>query len=144
MRKEWNWFLTVATVVVRNANVAIVAPEVGSCGVCVRRESGDRRSVLCWCVWQECGFGRREDVFTFNAIYTCFTFSAICKDNAAINCLLLNTGGSFPWTLTGHATKVLESKYVISFCKLLSHQLSVFSKFLPYFLPESSVSVPLF
>jgi hypothetical protein len=40
-------------------------------GVCVWRESVVRRSVLCWCVWQESGFSRREDVFTFNLL---------CKD----------------------------------------------------------------
>jgi hypothetical protein len=30
---------------------------------------GVRRSVLCRCVWQESGFSRREDVFTFNLSY---------------------------------------------------------------------------
>jgi hypothetical protein len=35
----------------------------------VWRESGVRRSVLCWCVRQEFGFSRREDIFTFNLIY---------------------------------------------------------------------------
>jgi hypothetical protein len=29
-------------------------------GVCVRREFGVRRSVSCWCVWQETGFSRSE------------------------------------------------------------------------------------
>jgi hypothetical protein len=32
----------------------------------VWRESGVRLSVLSWCVWQERGFSRREDVITFN------------------------------------------------------------------------------
>jgi hypothetical protein len=32
-------------------------------------ESGVRRWVLCWCVWQESGFSRREDVFTLNLVY---------------------------------------------------------------------------
>jgi hypothetical protein len=45
-------------VVARIANEAMV----GSGGVCVWWESGIRRSVLCWCVWQECDFSRREDV----------------------------------------------------------------------------------
>jgi phosphotransferase system IIB component len=36
-------FLTVATLVGRNANKAMVAPMVGSGGVCVWRESGFRR-----------------------------------------------------------------------------------------------------
>jgi hypothetical protein len=31
-------------------------------------ESGVRRSVLCRCVWQECGFCHREDVFTFKCV----------------------------------------------------------------------------
>jgi hypothetical protein len=39
--------LTVATLVARNANEAMVALMVGSGGVCVWRESGVRRSVLC-------------------------------------------------------------------------------------------------
>jgi hypothetical protein len=38
-------------------------------GVCVWRESGVRRSVLCWRVWQESGFSRSEDVFRFNLVY---------------------------------------------------------------------------
>jgi hypothetical protein len=53
-------------------------------------ESGVRRSVLCWCVWQESGFSSREDIFTFNLLFKTFykfcTFNAICKDNA-INCI---------------------------------------------------------
>jgi hypothetical protein len=44
---------------------AMVAPVVGSTGVCVWRESGVRRLVSCLCVWQEFGFSRHEDVFTF-------------------------------------------------------------------------------
>jgi hypothetical protein len=52
-------------------------------------ESGVRRLVLCWRVWQECGFSRSEDVFTFNLVLKTFyklcTFDAICKDNAAVN-----------------------------------------------------------
>jgi hypothetical protein len=59
----------VATLVARNADEAVAAPVVGSGGVCVWRESEVRRSVLCWCVWQESGFGRLEDVFTFNLLY---------------------------------------------------------------------------
>jgi hypothetical protein len=43
--------------------------------------SGVRRSVLCWCVWQESGFSRREDVLTFNFLFEKFykfcTFNAI-------------------------------------------------------------------
>jgi hypothetical protein len=42
---------------------------VGSGVVCVWREFGVRQSVLCWCVWQESDFSRREDVFTVNLQY---------------------------------------------------------------------------
>jgi hypothetical protein len=53
-----------------------------------RRESGVRRLVFCWCVWQESGFSRREDVFILNLLHkeilVC-TFNAICKVNAATN-----------------------------------------------------------
>jgi hypothetical protein len=59
----------VATLVGRNADEAIVALVVGSGGVCVPRESGVRWSVLCWYVWQESGFSRREDIFAFNLVY---------------------------------------------------------------------------
>jgi hypothetical protein len=38
-------------------------------GVCVWRESGVRRSVLCWSVWLESGFRSCEVVFTFNVLY---------------------------------------------------------------------------
>jgi hypothetical protein len=31
--------------------------------------SGDRRSVLCWCVWQKSGFSRHEYIFIFNSVY---------------------------------------------------------------------------
>jgi hypothetical protein len=66
--ENWNYFLTMATAVVRNAKEAMVAPMVGSGGVCVWRESGVRRSVLCCAFGKESGFSRREDVFTFNLI----------------------------------------------------------------------------
>jgi hypothetical protein len=47
-------------VVARNANEAMAAPTAGSGGVW--------RTVLFWCVWQESGFGRHEDVFVFNVV----------------------------------------------------------------------------
>jgi hypothetical protein len=75
-----------ATLVVRNANEALVAPTVGSGGVYVWRESGVRRSVLCLCIWQESGFSRREDAFTFNLVkefYKPCSFNATCKDDTA-------------------------------------------------------------
>jgi hypothetical protein len=56
-----NQVLTVATLVVRNTNEAMVAPA---------RESRVRQSVLGRCIWQKCGFIRREDVFTYNLLYT--------------------------------------------------------------------------
>jgi hypothetical protein len=72
---------------------------VGSGGVFVRRESGVRQSVLCWCVWQESGFSRHEYVFTINLLkkfYKCYTFSVICRDNAVINFIILQRRkGSF-------------------------------------------------
>jgi hypothetical protein len=55
----------VTTVVARNAHEAMVAPMVESGGVWTWWESGVRLSVLCWCVWQESGFSRREDVSTY-------------------------------------------------------------------------------
>jgi hypothetical protein len=58
----------VGTLAARNANEAIVAPVVGSGG---SLKSVVRRSVLCWFVWQESGFSRREDVGTFDLL---------CKD----------------------------------------------------------------
>jgi hypothetical protein len=44
------------------------------CGKKLKLSYGDayggvRRSVLCWCVWQESGFSRREDVFTFDLVH---------------------------------------------------------------------------
>jgi hypothetical protein len=41
-----NLILTVTTLVARNKNVTTVAHMVGSDGVCVWRESGDKRLVL--------------------------------------------------------------------------------------------------
>jgi hypothetical protein len=58
----------VATLVVINANEAMVAPVVERGGVCVWWGSGVWRPVLCWCVWQESGFSCREGVFTFNLL----------------------------------------------------------------------------
>jgi hypothetical protein len=48
-----------------------VEPMVGSGGLCIWGElvSGFALSVLCSCVWQEFGFSRREEVFTFNFAY---------------------------------------------------------------------------
>jgi hypothetical protein len=42
---------------------------VGSEGVWVWRESGVRRSVLCWCICHESSFNRREDVFIIDLFF---------------------------------------------------------------------------
>jgi hypothetical protein len=55
-------------VVTRNVTEAMVAP-MGVSGICVWREPGVRRSVLCCCVWQESGLSRRENIFKFNLVY---------------------------------------------------------------------------
>jgi hypothetical protein len=57
--------LTVAALVTRNASGAVLAPMAQS-SFGGNLESAVRRSVLCWCVWQESGFSRHEDVFRFN------------------------------------------------------------------------------
>jgi hypothetical protein len=59
-QKNLNEVLTVTTLVTNNANEAEVAPGLA--------ESGVTQSVLCWCVWQEFSFSRREYVFTFNLV----------------------------------------------------------------------------
>jgi hypothetical protein len=42
-------------------------------------------------------------IYLKKKFYKCCTFSAICKDNDAINCITVqNKKGSFPSTLTGH------------------------------------------
>jgi hypothetical protein len=99
------------TLVGRNADEAMVMPMVRSGGICVWRESGVRGSVLCWCVWDESGFSRREDVFKFNLVekefYKLCTLNAILKDNAAINCITVqHKKCSFPSNLTGNTTLV--------------------------------------
>jgi hypothetical protein len=52
MRGKLKLVLTVATLLARHTNEAIVAPVVGSGGA-----------------WQESGFSRREDVSKFNLVY---------------------------------------------------------------------------
>jgi hypothetical protein len=80
--KHWNKVLTVATLVVRNAKEVMGAPmvESGPGGVFIGRECGVRWSVLCWYMWQESGFSRREYVFTFEKFYKFYTFNAIFTD----------------------------------------------------------------
>jgi hypothetical protein len=65
---------------------------------------------------QESGFSSRENVFTFYLLHTeifrkLCAFSAICKDNAAINCTTVqHKRGAFPSTLTGHTLGQLTNK----------------------------------
>jgi hypothetical protein len=91
--------VTVATLVTRNANETTVAHMVGS---------EVRRSVLCWCAWQELDFSRRENVHTLNLLHKCCTYNTICKTNAAINCTAVQrNNGSCAYTLAGHTTQLL-------------------------------------
>jgi hypothetical protein len=72
---------------------------------------------VCWrsCV---CAFGRSlasvalkmfsHVIYFVKKCYKCCTLNAICKDNAAINCVNVQQNkGPFPSTLTGHTTLVL-------------------------------------
>jgi hypothetical protein len=72
----------VATLASINADEPIVAPVVGSGGVCLWQQSGVTWSVLCWHILQGFGFIRRS-----HALYIerC-NLNAICKDNL-INCI---------------------------------------------------------
>lgn len=45
-----------------------MAPMVGSEEVCVWRESGVSRWVLCWCAHQPSDVSRREDISTCNFV----------------------------------------------------------------------------
>jgi hypothetical protein len=87
--------------------VTVVAPMVVSGGVCLWPKSGVRRSVLFWCVLQEFGFSRREDVFTLidfiKKFYKCSIFSATCKGNPAINYITVqHKAVLYPPTPTRH------------------------------------------
>jgi hypothetical protein len=46
-----------------------MAPVVVSGVIRAWWESGVRRSDLCWSVWQDCDFSRREDAFTVSLVY---------------------------------------------------------------------------
>jgi hypothetical protein len=100
-----------------------VKPMVDPERVCIWRESGVRRLVLCWCVWQEFSFSSSVDfshththththIYIYRYIYIyyrLYTFNAICKDNAAMNCrLLLFIQKTFiPSTMRGNVTLVI-------------------------------------
>jgi hypothetical protein len=83
----------VATLVARNLNEAVVAPVVGSGG---SLESGGR-----FCVG---AFGRNlasvvlkmfsHLIYFIKNFYKLCTFSAICKHNAAINCITVEHNGA--------------------------------------------------
>jgi hypothetical protein len=45
--------------------------------------------------------------FFMDTFYKLFTFSAICKDNSAINCSLKTKEGSFQSIVTSHATAAI-------------------------------------
>jgi hypothetical protein len=68
--------MTVATLIARNGNEAVVAPTVGS---------GEAS------VWLESGFSRRKNVsyliYFIKKCYKLCTLSSVCKDNAATNCI---------------------------------------------------------
>jgi hypothetical protein len=79
------------------------------------QETGNRRSVLCHCVWQEPGIIRREHVFTFNLVsvdfYDFCAFRAICEDDMSLaymeqykhwSCRRQSTG-PFMGVMTAHA-----------------------------------------
>jgi hypothetical protein len=68
-------------------------------------KSGIRRSVLCWCVWQESSFSHREYVCTFylrrKTIANFFTFNSICKDKTAIKCITVQHKTFAPFKFDG-------------------------------------------
>jgi hypothetical protein len=94
-----------ATLVARNANVAIVLPWWGL----TESEVWEFGGRFCVCRnWQDSGFSRHEDVLTFNLLFKTFyklcTFNVTFKDNAPINCfavyqkkkfILVNYDGSY-------------------------------------------------
>jgi hypothetical protein len=61
------------TLVARNVKVAmvmvVVVLMVLSGGVCIWRQSGVRRSILCWFVWLEPRLNRLGHVFAFNLLH---------------------------------------------------------------------------
>jgi hypothetical protein len=69
----------------------------GSDEICVWWESGGRRSVSCWCGRQASCFSRCEDVFKLNLVkkYKLCSLNAMCKDNAAINCITVQHRNKF-------------------------------------------------
>jgi hypothetical protein len=85
-----------ATLVGRNANESLVAPIVGSGGVCF---------------WWESGFISREHVFTFNLVFKEFykcNLNTTCKEIAAIICItVLYKMGFFPVNFDGSYVRLV-------------------------------------
>jgi hypothetical protein len=52
-------------------------------------ESGFRRSVLCWCDWQEDVKMFSHLIYIIKKSYKRRTFNATCKDNAALNSITI-------------------------------------------------------
>jgi hypothetical protein len=80
----------VATLVARNARECMVVP------VAVSSVS---QSMLFWCVLQESGLSRHEEVLTFNLVYkdlyNLYTFSPIYIANAAADSITIQYKVSF-------------------------------------------------
>jgi hypothetical protein len=88
----------------KNASEAMVGSAFGG-----SLASGVKRSVLCWCAWQESGVSCREDfshlIYFIRKFYKCYNFNAICTDNATINCIAVQHKETFILVpLTGHIT----------------------------------------
>jgi hypothetical protein len=104
----------VATLGARNANEAVVNPTVGSGAVCIWREPGVWKSGGRFCVG---AFGRnlasvavKMFPHLIRFIRKFYTYNMICKDNAAINCIIVqHKRCSLPSTLTGHTTLVITA-----------------------------------
>jgi hypothetical protein len=114
--KKSRLILSLATLVARNANTAMVAPMVGSGGVCIWREYGVWTMAVGFVLVRLAGIWLQSPwrcfhvlIYCIKTFHKCCTFNAICKDNAAINCISFRhkKKGSFPSTLTGHTTLVV-------------------------------------
>jgi hypothetical protein len=118
----------------------MVAPMVESCGVCLRRESAVRRSLLCWCVWQESGFSRREEIYFIKKFYKCRIFNTICRDNAGINCITVQHKNRFiPVNVYGKYATLLTAT------RNTTNSISLISFFVRFqFLTATSMKVAVF
>jgi hypothetical protein len=93
MRKKFKLSSDGRELVARNSNEAMVALIVGSGRVCVwqESESGVRRSVLCWCRDLASVAVKMFShlIYYMKTFCKSSTFNAICKYNAAINCIIV-------------------------------------------------------